>query len=302
VFQHVTPQLRAELVAAGIMAGDQKAWDWATTSPASRDLVYTQVAEHIILQHQPRFMAVHLLNVDSAHHTYGHGSPAGYSAIAYADACVRQILNALETAGIRGQTAIFIVSDHGFHRADQIILPNVLLRQHGLLTTAGPQIVSARAQAVTVGGAALIYLTDPETRAPDRRTVLEIFSGLEGIDRILEPHQYAAFGLPSPETHPGMADLVLNAKAGFAFSAQSHLDEAMVRSDLPGFSVGHHGYLADDPAMLATFIASGPGIRPGLRLGQVDNIDLAPTAAALLGLQIPTASGRVMSEILTRAE
>jgi predicted AlkP superfamily pyrophosphatase or phosphodiesterase len=302
VFQHVTPQLRRELVEAGIMMEDQKGWNWSTTSPASRDLAYTQVAEHIILRHQPRLMLAHLLNVDAAHHAYGAGSPAGYSAIAYADACVRQILEALETAGIRDQTAIFIVSDHGFHRADTIILPNVVLRQHGLLNTAGAQVVSARAQAMTVGGSALVYLTDPETRQEDRRQVIDIFREMEGIDRVLEPGQFAEFGLPDPETNERMADLVLNAKAGFAFSGQSHQEEPVVSSSLPGFSVGHHGYLADDPAMLATFIASGAGIQSGLNLGIVENIDLAPTAAALLGLEMPTADGQVITQILTALE
>jgi hypothetical protein len=171
-----------------------------------------------------------------------------------------------------------------------------------LLSTAGVQVVSARAHAMTVGGAALVYLTDPDTREEDRRKVIEIFEDMEGIDRILEPSRFAEFGLPDPEKNERMADLVLNAKPGFAFSGHAHLDEPVISSSLPGFSVGHHGYLADDPAMLATFIANGPGIRSGLRLGIVENIDVAPTAAALLGLEMPTADGRVMTEILTTAE
>jgi arylsulfatase A-like enzyme len=46
------------------------------------------------------------------------------------------------------------------------------------------------------------------------------------------------------------------------------------------------------------FIAYGNRIKPGTSLPRVANLDVAPTIAEILGLQIPNAEGRVLTEIL----
>jgi arylsulfatase A-like enzyme len=48
------------------------------------------------------------------------------------------------------------------------------------------------------------------------------------------------------------------------------------------------------------FIASGRGIRPGVVLETVNTIDLAPTAARLLGLELKNVEGRVLQEVLAK--
>jgi hypothetical protein len=50
--------------------------------------------------------------------------------------------------------------------------------------------------------------------------------------------------------------------------------------------------------MNATFLAHGPGIRKEARLGRIRNVDVAPTIAALLGLEMKNVEGRILSEIL----
>ncbi|MEP6663939.1 MAG: alkaline phosphatase family protein, partial [Verrucomicrobiota bacterium] len=56
---------------------------------------------------------------------------------------------------------------------------------------------------------------------------------------------------------------------------------------------------ADNPNMHAIFIASGRHIKHGKKIGMVENIDIAPTAAYLLGEKFPGADGKVLKEILT---
>jgi hypothetical protein len=51
--------------------------------------------------------------------------------------------------------------------------------------------------------------------------------------------------------------------------------------------------------MNAVFVASGAGIRKNVRLGEIVNLDVAPTAAALLGLTLPSADGHVLVEALS---
>jgi hypothetical protein len=54
-----------------------------------------------------------------------------------------------------------------------------------------------------------------------------------------------------------------------------------------------------DPELRAIFIASGRGIKPGVKLDTASNLDLAPTMARLLGLELKDVDGKVMEGILT---
>jgi len=50
--------------------------------------------------------------------------------------------------------------------------------------------------------------------------------------------------------------------------------------------------------MQAIFIASGAATKKGARLTQVSNVDVAPTIAELLGLDMKNTSGHVIREII----
>ena len=50
--------------------------------------------------------------------------------------------------------------------------------------------------------------------------------------------------------------------------------------------------------MRAALVMSGAGIAKGRHIGQVKNVDIAPTLSRLLGVALPTATGRVLTEAL----
>ena len=52
--------------------------------------------------------------------------------------------------------------------------------------------------------------------------------------------------------------------------------------------------------MHATFVAVGAGIKPGVQLGLIQNVDVAPTIARLMGLAMKDVDGRVLEEILSK--
>ena len=138
----------------------------------------------------PRFLALHLNNVDTVHHRYGPKSAAGYAAAAANDANVGRVLQALDDAGVRSQTAVFIVADHGFIAAPKSLRPNAILRRHGLLNADGGRVRSGHVLAVAEGGIAMVYLTDPSRARADRETVIRLFQGAEGIAAVIEPKDY----------------------------------------------------------------------------------------------------------------
>ena len=63
---------------------------------------------------------------------------------------------------------------------------------------------------------------------------------------------------------------------------------------------GTHGYSSADPELDGIFIAQGAGIKRGVKLERVRNLDVAPTIARLLGVELPGADGRPMEGIFTR--
>jgi predicted AlkP superfamily pyrophosphatase or phosphodiesterase len=112
----------------------------------------------------------------------------------------------------------------------------------------------------------------------------------------VEPKDYARFGLPQPAASDQMGVLFVTPSDGYSFTAPATGDVVV---DAAEGSLGAHGYPATDPELGALFIASGAGIRPGVRLGLIDSVDVAPTIAELLGLTLGNVDGKVLTQILS---
>jgi predicted AlkP superfamily pyrophosphatase or phosphodiesterase len=287
---HTTPRLKDELTRMGLI----ERFKWG--NDMVQDEIWTEAACHVIKDRMPRFLALHLNNVDTVHHRYGPKSAAGYAAAAANDANVGRILDALDDAGLRGQTAVFIVADHGFVAATKALRPNAILRRHGLLTAEGGRVKSGHALAVAEGGIAMVYLTDPSRAAADRETVIRLFRGAEGIQAVVEPRDYPRYHLPQPGENPAMGDLVLAAKVGYAFSLDSRGDDLVVPNEIG--TAGAHGFLSTEAKMNAIFVAAGAGIKRGAKVSTIANIDVAPTIARMLGVTLEHAAGRAIEDIL----
>jgi predicted AlkP superfamily pyrophosphatase or phosphodiesterase len=105
--------------------------------------------------------------------------------------------------------------------------------------------------------------------------------------------EFSNLGLPLPEDSHQSPDLVLAAKPDYMFSGESEGDFI---THIP--EAGAHGFINTDPKMQAIFIASGAGIPKGVRLESIRNLDVAPTIALLLGLEMKQVSGRPIQEIM----
>lgn len=291
--RQMTPRLRAELIRAGIL-GDAEDATFTKRGAAAADQAWSAAAVHLLQARPPNLLLLHLLSTDVIQHRYGPQSPAAYTALALADAEVAEVVQALGSAGLRDQTSVLIASDHGFVRPSKLINPNVVLRQAGLLRP-GPR---RRAQSVSEGGTAFVYLTQPKTAVEDRSQVIALLRGIEGIAQILQPDQYASLRLPEPGQGSQVGDLLLVAKEGYTFSDEFFEDDVITPLPMP---LGSHGYLASDPRMNGVFIAWGRRIKPGIKLGLVDARDVAPTIAALLDQKLAGVQGKVLAAMLSPA-
>jgi predicted AlkP superfamily pyrophosphatase or phosphodiesterase len=287
-------QVARELVKTGVISDEDLA-SFATKNIVYRDQIWTEAALHILRQHRPNLLLFHLLNLDSTQHRYGPRTPAAMTTMTLLDSQVRRIVDTLEQTGLMPRTTVFVVSDHGFKTVKRQIRANAALLKAGLISAQDGKVTKTEAYAVPEGGTAMIYVTVPDPSGAVLQRVKQALDGLEGIDRVIEPAQYAEFGLPLPRDNEQMGALFLAAKDGYAFTAD--INEPFV-VDAPATSLGTHGYISTEPDIRALFIASGRGIKPGVVLESVNTVDIAPTAARLLGVELRDVEGRVLTDIL----
>jgi predicted AlkP superfamily pyrophosphatase or phosphodiesterase len=95
-----------------------------------------------------------------------------------------------------------------------------------------------------------------------------------------------------------MGDIVLTAQDGFAFSNGATDD--LVVTPKSNKVTGVHGNSPLLPDLYATFIAWGAGIQKIVNLGTIEKVDVAPSAAQLLGLKMKNVEGRVLKKMLEK--
>ncbi|HKD07889.1 MAG TPA: alkaline phosphatase family protein [Bryobacteraceae bacterium] len=248
-----------------------------------RDQIWTDASIHILRAHRPNLLLLHLLSLDTTHHSYGPGSLAADGAMAFLDSCVGRLINAVKELGIVNNTTIFVVSDHGFKAVKTQIDANVAIAGAGLQNSAW---------AMPEGGYALVYTKDHDKSIADR--LRASFVEMPGIQSALMPDAYASLRLPTPEQNDQMPDLYLVAAPGYAFANS----RGGAVSTTVASTQGAHGYPNSDPELDAIFIGSGAGIQRGRTIDRIANLDVAPTIGALLGIKLPEAQGRVIGDAL----
>jgi predicted AlkP superfamily pyrophosphatase or phosphodiesterase len=259
------------------------------------DDVRTRFAEYVIAEKKPEVVLVHLYDLDHYEHDYGPFTPDAFAILEKVDGYVARLLKAMERAGTLSETAVFIVSDHGFLPVSKRIQPGVILARAGLLKLREERdakgstrlVVSEwRAAPYISGGSCAIILRDPKDRDAYAKALAAFKNFADGEGRaslrVIEEKELRQLG-----TNPN-ASLVLEASDGYYFSA-GYSGEAITPAKLRG----QHGFL---PARYYTsFIASGAGVSRRGFLGTIRLVDEGPTIARLLGFKLRDAEGSALS-------
>ncbi len=282
--------IERELISAGKVTAEQLQ-TFEASSQSWQDEIWTAAAEDILEKHRPNLLLFHLLTLDDANHEYGPMTNASLTAMAFLDAKVKQIVDVLRRTGLSDNATLIIVSDHGFRSYKNKIEANVLLRENGLLR-AGALPPMGDAWVMPEGGTAMVYVKDPARKAELVPELRRMFTSAEGIEGVYGAEDFAELGLPTPSQSNQAPDLVLAAKHDYMFGNKS--EGAFITHTPPA---GTHGYLNTDPQMQAVFIAWGVGISRGIQLGQISNLDVAPTLAMLLGIEMKNVKGHAINGI-----
>jgi predicted AlkP superfamily pyrophosphatase or phosphodiesterase len=250
---------------------------------ANRDEFLAACAIHILREHQPNLMFIHLLETDKVQHKGGRDAAELPAALRRVDAHVKTFLETVKAAGLEDRTTFIVLGDHGFADVRQVIAPNWLLATNGLLSATG-----WRAMVMNTGGSAGVYLKDPNDAATAKQVRSLLEKHAAGLYRIIDRDALTKLGGPRD------AAFYLEAEPGYMFSG-ALTGQTLVRT---ATLKGNHGFLPTNPQLHTGFLAAGRGIRQGVVLETIRLADVAPTVARLLGVKLEGAEGRVLEEIL----
>jgi predicted AlkP superfamily pyrophosphatase or phosphodiesterase len=290
---HTAPGVWQELVRLGCPV--DRMGEWAELPKRLfKDGMVAEVAAHVLARHAPDLSLVHFLCTDSLQHLHGPRSPEAYWALEYVDERIGSILASLPPGEVPARTAVVVVSDHGFLPVEREIRINARLRKLGLLSAdAQGRVTRARARFVANGGSGYVYVLDGD-RSVLARSLAKELGRLEGVAHAWTDESFEALGLPTVAKHAWMGDVVLEVAPGYML-----VDDATGEDDIgPSRRYrGAHGHLGTRPDNRALFLAAGPGIAAGTALGPMSSRDVAPTIAAMLGIEMPAVDGRRLTEI-----
>ena len=292
-----TASLFPEFKAAGIPYERQGEWCKSGDGEA-RDRMYVQMLNHIIRTHRPNLALLHIVEVDHVEHAHGPQTPEAYAAVKFADECVRDVWTELKKS-FPGKATLIVSADHGFFPYQQLIQPNVLLRKEGLVKTDEKnKVTGGDVRVLGQGGACFLYVLDQARREALIGRLENLFGTVEGMDLVITPKDFKKYGMADPLQNPEMPDVVLSARSGYSFS--DSLAGDLVVTPKSDDVKGTHGYDPNQPGLHATFVAWGVGIRPQTKIGTINNTDVAPTVAELLGLKFENVDGHALESILAK--
>jgi predicted AlkP superfamily pyrophosphatase or phosphodiesterase len=247
------------------------------------DHVKALVAVEIFKQFKPSLIAIHFSMTDTVQHANGPLTPSAFAAIEEADQNVGDLLAGIAASGLAEATTLIVTGDHGFLPMHTELAINLPLIEAGLITRGVDGHPSWTAIVAANRGLGSLYVKDRAAATLAKaRQALEKYAALYPrrfrIVERAELDQFAADkdALLGIEPTPGY---VLDARLAPPF-AQPH-----------GRAAGH-GYRPDTPGMETGLIAWGAGVRSGWVLPTTNTIDVAPTIAAILGLDLPDADGK----------
>lgn len=250
----------------------------------------------------PKLTLLWLSDPDYTQHDSQPGSAQALASLRENDRLLARLLDALEEKGLRNDTDILLVSDHGFSTIDRSVDSAALLSEAGFRAfrkfTRPPE--SGDVLVVGNGGSDFFYVIGHDKETIRRLVGFLQRCGLCGVvfssEGLPGTFELSAAHINSPEAPDVVASLRWNSSPNASgVNGLLVADTASVKK--PG--QGMHGSLSPYD-MHNTLVASGPDFRTGY----VDdlpsgNIDVAPTVLWILGVSPPhKMDGRILSEAL----
>lgn len=284
----ITPQEFKEEIEANITGKiPERAPSGSDFDRFNTDLRIAAVGSYLIQKHKPNFMSIHFISTDEAQHEQGLDGEKVTKAIAVADVCISQLIEATKKAGTFENTTFIIAGDHGFENNHTQIAWNTLLIKDGLLEKK-PDGGNWKA----LFNKQCLILKDPNdkaTLARVRKLLDEQPASVKKLFRIIERDELDLYG-----ADPNAAFAIQTVEGVVSTSSISSPD--LVQRTFGGL----HGLLPEPsrPNLFAGFIAFGKGISQKVTIPKLQTEDIAPIIANLLGIDFKAPDGVLLPGIL----
>ena len=271
-------------------AVEQKLGPLQATDLRMVDHLKALVAVEILTQHQPALMAVHFSLTDSVQHANGPLTPAAFAAMEETDQNIGDLLAGIQSAGLGASTTLIVTGDHGFLPMHTELAINLPLIEAGLITKGADGHPAWTAIIAANRGLGSLYIKDTSAATTARaRQALEKYAALY-------PRRFRIIERAELDQWSADRDAVLGIEPTIGYVLDARLAPPFAQ---PHARAAGHGYRPDRSGMETGFIAYGAGVRGGWVLPVTNTIDIAPTIATLLGLDLPDADGKPIVGVFT---
>jgi ectonucleotide pyrophosphatase/phosphodiesterase family protein 5 len=210
---------------------------------------------------RPHFITLYFDATDTSGHNYGPNSKEVNQSIAKEDSLIGKIFLGLKKLNLFDSTDVIIVSDHGMTE----LSPKRVINIDELLS-------GFHYKTSDKGTMMFIY--------PDENEKDEVCKKLKES----ENHYRVYWKKDIPDylhykDNPFVADIVIIADLGFSI-----FDNKDIKKYSKKFPAGNHGYDPTNLDMHGIFYAIGPDFKSGYSCGTIENIDIYPLLAKILGI------------------
>ncbi len=265
-------------------------------SAAEKDAAFAELACRIVAsERNPGLWLIRFDQTARFQRVFGFGSVEVDEALERVDAAIGRIEACLEAADQLGETAIFVTGDVTYQPVHTRIDPNVVLTKNGLIGRDPRQSTGVRswlAISRSNGRSAYVYARDA-ANALAARELLEAEAIRTGAFEVVSAADLDQAGA-DPQAWFGLA-----AKPGFVIG--NGLMQPVLRPAERRASAGAFPFREREVSSVG-LVAWGRGIRPRVRVPNLELEDIAPTIATLLGLRLDeTLDGAPLIGILRAA-
>lgn len=256
----------------------------------------TEGLKYTLAKKQADLTLVHLTDVDSQRHLHGTESEEARQAIVRHDRRLGEILDTMQEHDLLETTNIILLGDHYQKDVSKVSYINYWFLKKGWLSVKGKHLHHWQVYCKNCDGSAYVYIKKGFGHLKDAvREELQRLIAEEdcGIEQIIEGKDAAAMGA---DPH---CSFMLEARDGYYFLDDFKAPVCVV-DDIEGRGKMYatHGYMPGKPGYQTVFMAKGPDIKEDEEILSMCLVDEGPTMAALLGVELPEADGRVMTSII----
>lgn len=226
---------------------------------------------------RPQLMTLYFSDIDSATHMYGPGSEEEGNAIAAVDTQILNLRVGIEKLGLTDKVNLIVVSDHGMSAVspDRTIYIDEYIDFDEVMI---PQLENE--MGVSPYPFAHVYV--------DNGDVHRVFNQLQA--RHPKMSVYKREDIPENwhlNNVDRTGDILVVADAGWLIFGK-HLEPKYQNP-----AKGMHGYDRFDKEMRASFIATGPSFKSGIRAKPIENVEVYGIIANILGIKPAKTDGDI---------